>query len=83
VGAGKQASLALEAERREWDRLPISIPFFVRGRNGSVQESLEFATALNVSGGGVLREMRGYIEPGTGLSLELSGANSRHSPSFA
>ena len=58
-------------DRRESDRLPISIAFFVRGRNGSGQESLEFATALNVSGGGVLLAMRRKIEPGTGLSLEV------------
>ena len=58
-------------DRRGWDRLPISIPFFVRGRNASGQESLVFAPALNVSGGGVLLAMRCYLEPGTGISLEV------------
>ena len=39
-------------ERRGWDRLPISIPFFVRGTKSSGEEFLEFATALNLSAGG-------------------------------
>jgi len=59
------------AERRDWDRLPISIPFFVRGRKGGGEEFLEFATALNLSAGGVLLATRRYLEPGTQLSLEV------------
>jgi len=59
------------AERRDWERLPISIPFFVRGKKGSGEEFLEFATALNLSAGGVLLAMRRYLEPGTELSLEV------------
>ena len=59
------------AERRDWDRLPISIPFFVRGGKGGGEEFLEFATALNLSAGGVLLATRRYLEPGTQLSLEV------------
>ena len=59
------------AERRDWERLPISIPFFIRGRKGNGEEFLEFATALNVSAGGVLLATRRYMEPGTELSLEV------------
>jgi len=59
------------AERRDWDRLPISIPFFVRGRKGGGEEFLEFATALNLSAGGVLLAARRYLEPGTQISLEV------------
>ena len=59
------------AERRDWDRLPISIPFFVRGRKGSGEEFLEFATALNLSAGGVLLATRRFLEPGTQISLEV------------
>ena len=58
-------------ERRDWDRLPISIPFFVRGRKGSGEEFLEFATALNLSAGGVLLAARRFLEPGTQISLEI------------
>ena len=63
-------SLSL-AERREWDRLPLSIPFFLRGKKGSGEEFLEFATALNLSAGGVLLAARRYLDPGTELSLEV------------
>ena len=59
------------ADRREWDRLPISIPFFVRGKKGAGEEFLEFATALNLSAGGVLLAARRYLEPGTQITLEV------------
>ena len=59
------------AERREWDRLPIAIPFFVRGRKGTGEEFLEFATALNLSAGGVLLATRRYLDPGSQISLEV------------
>lgn len=58
-------------ERREWDRLPLSIPFFLRGKKGSGEEFLEFVTALNLSAGGVLLAARRYLEPGTQISLEV------------
>jgi len=59
------------AERRGWERLPISIPFFVRGNAASGEEFLEFATALNLSAGGVLLATRRYLDPGTRISLEV------------
>ena len=59
------------AERRGWERLPISIPFFVRGRSASGEEFLEFATALNLSAGGVLLAARRYMEPGSEITLEI------------
>jgi hypothetical protein len=59
------------AERREWDRLPLSIPFFVRGRRFSGEEFLEFATALNVSAGGALLATKRYLEPNTLITLEV------------
>ena len=59
------------AERREWDRLPISIPFFVRGRKGNGEEFLEFATALNLSAGGVLLATRRFLDPRTQITLEV------------
>lgn len=59
------------ADRREWDRLPISIPFFVRGKKEAGEEFLEFATALNLSAGGVLLAARRYLDPGTQITLEV------------
>jgi hypothetical protein len=59
------------AERRGWERLPISIPFFVRGRDANGDEFLDFATALNLSAGGVLLAARRYLDPGTEISLEV------------
>jgi len=65
------ARTASVGERRDWDRLPISIPFFVRGKKATGEEFLEFATALNLSAGGVLLATRRFLEPGTQLSLEV------------
>ena len=59
------------AERRDWDRLPISIPFFVRGRKLTGEDFLEFATALNLSAGGVLLATKRYLDPGTQISFEI------------
>ena len=59
------------AERRGWERLPISIPFFVRGTSASGEEFLEFATALNVSAGGMLVAVRRAIPFLTEISLEI------------
>src|ERR1022692_1621808 len=60
------------AERRDWDRLPISIPFFVRGSDADGEEFLEFATALNLSAGGLLLaaclQAGCYWQPGVTLS---------------
>ncbi len=58
-------------ERREWDRLPIAIPFFVRGKKDSGEEFLEFATALNISAGGVLLATRRSLPVARSLSLEI------------
>jgi hypothetical protein len=59
------------AERREWDRLPISIPFFVRGSKSTGEAIVEFATALDVSAGGVLLATKRYLEPNTLITLEV------------
>lgn len=59
------------AERRGWERLPISIPFFVRGKNANGEEFLEFATALNLSAGGILLATRRYLDLGAEITLEI------------
>lgn len=60
-----------KSERRKWDRLPISIPFFTRGNEPTGEEFLEFATALNFSAGGALLAIRRYLDPGMDIKLEI------------
>jgi hypothetical protein len=60
-----------QSERRRWDRLPISVPFFIRMDQENGEESLEFATALNLSGGGALLASRRSLDPGTTVRLEI------------
>ncbi|HUA14683.1 MAG TPA: PilZ domain-containing protein [Verrucomicrobiae bacterium] len=61
-------------ERRKWSRLPLAIPVFVRGRDGHGNEFLEFATALNVSAGGMLVAVRRVLPPSGAISLEIPSA---------
>jgi len=41
-------------ERRQWERIGLAVPLFVRGVDDRGLEFLEFGTALNISAGGVL-----------------------------
>ena len=63
-----------ETERRRWIRLPLAIPVFVRSRDESGKEFLEFATALNVSPGGALLALRRPLPLTAKLSLEIPSA---------
>lgn len=61
-------------ERRKWSRLPLAIPVFVRSRDAKGKEFLEFATALNVSAGGMLVAIRRVLPPIAQLQLEIPSA---------
>jgi len=58
-------------ERRKWYRLPLSVPFFMKGSQSNGDEFLDFATALNVSAGGALLATRRYLDPGANVKLEI------------
>jgi hypothetical protein len=62
------------SERRKWPRLPLAIPVFVRGRDGKGKEFLEFATALNVSAGGMLVAIRRALPAIAQIQLEIPNA---------
>ena len=63
-----------ESERRKWARLPLAIPVFVRSRDEKGKELLEFATALNVSAGGMLVAVRRTLPSTTQILLEIPSA---------
>ena len=58
-------------ERRKWARLTLAIPVFVRTRDEQGKEILEFATALNVSAGGMLVAIRRVLPAAAALQLEI------------
>ena len=62
------------SERRKWSRLPLAIPVFVRGRDEKGKELLEFATALNVSAGGMLVAVRRALPAAAQILLEIPSA---------
>jgi hypothetical protein len=52
----------------------LAIPVFVRSRLDRDKEFLEFATALNVSAGGMLIALRHSLPAETEISLEIPSA---------
>lgn len=61
-------------EERKWARLHLAIPVFIRARDGSGKDSLEFATAINISAGGALVVVRRSVPQSTVISLEIPSA---------
>jgi hypothetical protein len=61
----------LQHERREWVRLPLAIPVFVRSRDKNGKELLEFATALNISATGALVAVRRSLPLSSQVLLEI------------
>ena len=58
-------------EKRKWHRLPLALPVFVRSIGADGNESLEFATGLNVSAGGILVATRRALPLAMLTSLEI------------
>ena len=61
----------LPHERREWPRLPLAIPVFVRSCDKNGKELLEFATALNISATGALVAVRRSLPLSSQVLLEI------------
>lgn len=64
----------LSQERRQWQRLPLAIPLFIRCHDDKGKDVLEFATALNVSAGGMLVAVRRMLPTAGQYSLEIPSA---------
>ena len=58
-------------ERRRWSRLPLAIPVFVRSHDGEGKDVVEFATAVNVSAGGMLVAVRRALPAVAQVRLEI------------
>ncbi len=65
---------APDVERREWVRLPLAIPIFVRSQDAAGKDFLEFATALNISAGGALVAVHRALRPSAQVLLEIPSA---------
>ena len=60
-----------ESERRQWPRLSLAIPIFVRSREKNGKDVLELATAVNISAGGALVAIRRPLPVSARVSLEV------------
>lgn len=58
-------------ERRKWVRLRLAVPVFVRSRDETGKEFLEFATALNIGAGGALVAVRRLVPLSAQVLLEI------------
>lgn len=67
-------SSPVRRERRKSQRLPIAIPVFLRGLDGRGKAFIEFASAVNVSAGGMLVAVRRILPVASRLSLEIPSA---------
>ena len=61
-------------DQRKWARLQLAIPIFIRTRDGIDKDSLEFATAINISPGGALVAVRRSLPKSALVSLEIPSA---------
>lgn len=61
-------------DERRSTRLQLAIPVFVRARDGAGKDSLEFATAINISAGGALVVVRRSLPKSAVVSLEIPSA---------
>jgi PilZ domain len=61
-------------EERKWARLQLAIPVFIRTHDRNGKDSLEFATAINISPGGALVAVRRSLPKSGLLSLEIPSA---------
>lgn len=64
----------IKKNARKWARLQLAIPVFVRTHGENDQDSLEFATAINISAGGALVVVRRSLPRSTPISLEIPSA---------
>jgi len=62
------------SERRRWERIPLAIPLFLRGSDDQGREFLDFSTALNISGGGLLLASRRHLHSSSRVSMEIPSA---------
>ena len=60
-----------EIDRRRWERIPLAIPVFIRGKDADGKEFREFTTAFNISAGGALVAMRRFVPKASTISLEI------------
>ena len=58
-------------EKRKWHRLPLALPVFLRSVGSDGKETLEFATGLNVSAGGILVATRRALPQSMQTLLEI------------
>ena len=69
--AGSNQGMTTGVDLRAWDRVPISVPLFVRGVDERGKSFLDLATAVNVSIGGARVAVRRHATIEAKITLEL------------
>lgn len=69
--SSKQESSVVPSDRRQWTRLTVAIPMFVRGKDQNGKAFVEFGTVLNIGAGGALLVSKHNLGIGDGVDLEI------------
>jgi hypothetical protein len=64
----------IDLERRQFQRLPLEIPLFLRGVDKEGKKFLDFTVALDISAGGALVATRRLLARASWLYLEMPTA---------
>lgn len=59
------------SERRKWDRIPLAVPLFVRGKDSSGEKFSDLTVARDVGGGGLLLASHRSLSIHTKLTLQV------------
>lgn len=60
-----------ESDRRKWERLPLPVPIFVRGKDSNGESFLELTVAENIGGGGLVFASNRSLPRSARLTLQI------------
>lgn len=58
-------------ERRKWERIPLPVPLFVRGKDSNGEVFSDLTVAQNVGGGGLVFASDRSLAPSAKLTLQV------------
>lgn len=63
--------IADEQDRRKWERIPLPVPIFVRGKDSNGEVFLDLTVAQNIGGGGLVFASNRSLPRSARLTLQI------------
>jgi len=60
-----------ESDRRRWERIPLPVPIFVRGKDSNGESFLDLTVAENIGGGGLVFASNRSLPRSARLTLQI------------